>query len=305
MEDELDIVWNGLNEVNRSLDNGTPPSIQMRCVWWFERVYCALQKPGGPRAEHVYRRLQTWLDKDLQARVVPKIAAAADSGNAEQIFTIVAKSFADFCTLLRFAEIMLYYIGEVLRNKAGYGTIQEVFFSAFDSSVSAKVRGNPNCVHLLLQHGADVRKCRAAEYAHPFARSGDKETLLALLDAGCGADNVDDQGMTPLMCAAKEGHAECVQLLLERGADACKSDRGGLTAVHYTAVRNDVEMLRVLLASAADTVTLDPLFHVNRFAFVSDTYYLCALACGCRAIEVASFSEVSPIICGYSLSYRL
>ena len=141
--------------------------------------------------------------------------------------------------------------------------------------------GNADCARVLLQRGADASNCRSTEYAHIFARGGDKETLLALLDAGCGADTAGYEGMTPLMWAAEEGRTDCVQLLLEHGADAIKSDYGGLTAVHHTAVHNDVETLRVLLASAAGPVTLDPMFLANLFAFVSDTYFSCAIACGC------------------------
>ena len=142
MEDELDFVWDTLDEVNRSLDKGTPPSFRTETHrWWNEKIFRTVTagKPGGPRVETVYRRLQKWLDKDLQARVVPKIAAAADSANAEETFTIVAKSFADFCALLRFTEIMLKYIDDMVRGKMGHGTIRDAFFSAFDKSVSAKV----------------------------------------------------------------------------------------------------------------------------------------------------------------------
>ena len=46
-----------------------------------------------------------------------------------------------------------------------------------------------------------------------------------------------------------------------------------------------VETLRVLLASAAGPVALDRLLSARKILFVSDTYFLCALACGCRAIE--------------------
>ena len=77
-----------------------------------------------------------------------------------------------------------------------------------------------------------------------------------------------------------------------------------------------LEVLRMLLASTADTLALDPSFRSRFPPFTvtkqSDSLSF-ALACGCRAIEVSSLSEVSPalsavlpIICDYySLSYRL
>ena len=134
------IIWDVLNDVNRFLDNGTPLTykIQKRAEW-FQTIYITV-KSGKPKAENVYRRLQTWLDKDMQARVVPKIAAAADSGNAEETFTITAKSYTDFCTLLRFTESMLSYINQMVGARMGYGTIRDAFFTAFDKSVYAKVK---------------------------------------------------------------------------------------------------------------------------------------------------------------------
>ena len=140
-KDELKIIiLDVLDGVNCFLDKGTLPSYQIRTqATWYQTIYHTLTN-GKFKVEHVYRRLQTWLDEDMQARVVPKIATAADSGNAEETFTITAKSFADFCTLLRFTENMLSYIDQEARKKMGYGTIRDAFFTAFDKSVYAKVK---------------------------------------------------------------------------------------------------------------------------------------------------------------------
>ena len=69
----------------------------------------------------------------------------------------------------------------------------------------------------LTQRGADITKRdkggRTA--AHHAAMRGDKEALLALLDARCEIDAADSSNMTPLMYAAREGHVECVRLLVQ------------------------------------------------------------------------------------------
>ena len=138
---------------------------------------------------------------------------------------------------------------------------------------------------------------------HAYARCGDRDSLLALLNAGCDVDAKDNWDMTPLMYAANGGYTECAQLLLERGADASSPDEDQLTATHYAIVSGYLEILRLLLASAADPVTLGPLFII--LPFIGSNAVSFALACGCPlkapsdAIEAAKASVLRPIICGY------
>ena len=54
--------------------------------------------------------------------------------------------------------------------------------------------------------------------------------VQALLSEGADLTTLDDEGMTPLMVAAKAGAPETVQLLLRAGADPSPKDKLGYTA---------------------------------------------------------------------------
>lgn len=58
-----------------------------------------------------------------------------------------------------------------------------------------------------------------------FAKKGDANKVRKLLARNPSRHYVDDKGedgMTPLMYAAREGHADMVQILLDEGADVNK-----------------------------------------------------------------------------------
>ena len=135
----------------------------------------------------------------------------------------------------------------------------------------AATNGHTECLQLLIQRGADVRKRdkdgRTA--AHHAALRGRKELLLALLDAGCEIDGTDRSDMTPLMCAADEGHTECLQLLIQRGADANKRDKDGRTAAHFAAWRGYKETLLALLASECEINATD-YYEVTPLLYAAD-----------------------------------
>eukprot|EP01006_Ploeotia_vitrea_P047017 TRINITY_DN67080_c6_g10_i1.p1 TRINITY_DN67080_c6_g10~~TRINITY_DN67080_c6_g10_i1.p1 ORF type:complete len:562 (-),score=30.67 TRINITY_DN67080_c6_g10_i1:272-1906(-) len=57
----------------------------------------------------------------------------------------------------------------------------------------------------------------------------------------------DDNGVTPLMLAAKHGDEVAVKLLLDCGADWNMKDEGGFTALHHAMVHNQPAVLPALL----------------------------------------------------------
>ena len=71
----------------------------------------------------------------------------------------------------------------------------------------------------------------------------------ALLQEGADVNQVEDNGMTPLIYAAASGNLELVQLLLQSGADVSKEDGNGRTALDK-ATNNEREDVVKLLEEA-------------------------------------------------------
>lgn len=87
------------------------------------------------------------------------------------------------------------------------------------------------------------------EYCLPIA------LLSALLASGCGVDLVDEDGVTPLMVAARYGVLDNIKYLLQRGANANKMDNAGRTALFHAMrpnVNATIGAVRLLIASGAD-----------------------------------------------------
>ena len=88
---------------------------------------------------------------------------------------------------------------------------------------------------------------------HDAARSGDLETVTALLEADPELlDARDDNGMTALHWAARGVHAEVVIFLVKRGTDVTVRDDNQVTPLHSLAYRGATELVALVAASGAD-----------------------------------------------------
>ena len=79
---------------------------------------------------------------------------------------------------------------------------------------------------------------------HAAARSGDVDTLLAILEI----DSRDSDGATPLMSAAVNGRLNAFNFLLERGSDLSLKDNEGWTVLHRAAHGDNDEIIEKLLS---------------------------------------------------------
>lgn len=91
--------------------------------------------------------------------------------------------------------------------------------------------------------------------------SGRVRWIQGLLDAGCDANETDEQLQTPLMKAVHikrtDARAHVVRLLLKYGADAGKQDTELRTALCYAAMQPDREdIVRILVRSGNCQVNL-------------------------------------------------
>lgn len=104
------------------------------------------------------------------------------------------------------------------------------------------------------------------------AKSGDTERVKALLGEDKSLTDARDQdGSTPLHCAAWKGHEAVVELLLEAGADANaqnENDHWGTTPLHAAAQANQASIAQLLIDHGADLNAKDregrtPMFHTT------------------------------------------
>ncbi|KAK7476623.1 hypothetical protein BaRGS_00032169 [Batillaria attramentaria] len=74
----------------------------------------------------------------------------------------------------------------------------------------------------------------------------------------CSVDSVNDGGLTPLLCAAKEGHADICRMLLEAGADVnYRNQLSGQTPLLVAIDNKQEKAVKVLLDYGADVQLTD------------------------------------------------
>jgi ankyrin repeat protein len=94
------------------------------------------------------------------------------------------------------------------------------------------------------------------------AKSGDAATINCLLASNKALLNArDEDGSTPLHCAAWKGHVAAVQALLDAGADINahnSNDHWGTTPLHAAAHGNQKQVAQVLLKRGAQINAKNP-----------------------------------------------
>jgi ankyrin repeat protein len=115
-----------------------------------------------------------------------------------------------------------------------------------DDLVKAKV---------LLKTGANVNakgKYFGRRALFDAVRSGNKEMLQLLLDAGADVNARDNEGNTAIMNTYTQATAEIVRMLTNRGADVNAKDKDGNTALISMAVFDNYEVLQAFIDAGAD-----------------------------------------------------
>ncbi len=106
----------------------------------------------------------------------------------------------------------------------------------------------PNTVDfksIVYDRAAEERKILQA------ARDGDLAAVTMLVEQGVSVDAENQNGLTPLMFAARFRHAPVVAYLIEQGADVNRKAKNGLTAMRIARENGDQAIIDLLSAGGA------------------------------------------------------
>lgn len=128
--------------------------------------------------------------------------------------------------------------------------------------IQAAQKGAVDAVEAMLDSGADpgMRSSRGGRTAlHEAASFGNADVARLLIARGTDPSPRDDDGLTPLHCAALDlvGRAGAARLLVDAGVDLDAVDRNGATALHMMATFGHDEAIRTMLAAGADPTIRD------------------------------------------------
>ncbi|KAF6793448.1 37s ribosomal protein rsm22 [Colletotrichum musicola] len=145
---------------------------------------------------------------------------------------------------------------EAARLLLGHGASVDLQTSWGRSSLhlAAGTRGNVETVRLLLDQGADIRKC-SKDGSTPLsiaAWEGHVPIVELLLERGALTLATGTDGATPLWAAAGRGNVEVALLLLRHGSDIQAKTRDGDMALHAAAQQGYAKMVELLLDRGAD-----------------------------------------------------
>ncbi|MEE9580389.1 MAG: ankyrin repeat domain-containing protein, partial [Nitrosomonadaceae bacterium] len=104
---------------------------------------------------------------------------------------------------------------------------------------------------------ADLQKMltqvETLELLPEVAANGEIERVKLLISEGADVNVKNNEGLTPLHCAAREGHKEVVELLLAQDADVNIGDAGlNRTATEFAMKSNHTDIVQLLVSKGAD-----------------------------------------------------
>jgi len=147
---------------------------------------------------------------------------------------------------------------------AGRGDVVRVLLSQRvdpNSALEAAAQnGQASILRLLVESGAHVRGPKGGVILGLAAQSGNRDAVLYLLSQGADKDfvNVPDDGMTPLLYAARSSASGVVKALLEAHARVHTRTESGRTALILAAAWNEPAACKCLLLAGSDINARDP-----------------------------------------------
>jgi hypothetical protein len=107
-------------------------------------------------------------------------------------------------------------------------------------------------VETIATEAEEKRYGELQQTAIDFARSGETESLAAMLHHGLPVNLADAKGSSLLMLASYNGNLETARMLLEHGADVDRRNDRGQTPLGGVAFKGYEEIVALLLAHGAD-----------------------------------------------------
>nr|XP_020649805.1 ankyrin repeat domain-containing protein 24 [Pogona vitticeps] len=117
----------------------------------------------------------------------------------------------------------------------------------------AALKGNVDCLEVMLAHGADAMTTDGSGYAalHLSAKNGHPQCVSKLLQASCPVDIADSHGRTALHHAAVHGCISCLEILCDFKASLNMKDQDGATPLMLAVKMSHSELCRYLLHRGA------------------------------------------------------
>ena len=125
---------------------------------------------------------------------------------------------------------------------------------------TSKDYGDGAVPQLLLENGAsvNVRDKDGQTPLHLVSHHSSPDVVASLLKLGLDVDVLDNDRITPLLCALIfSGHSEAAQVLLEHGASVNVRDKDGKTPLHLASYHGFSDVVALLLRLGADMDALD------------------------------------------------
>jgi ankyrin repeat protein len=174
--------------------------------------------------------------------------AGAPGGYAHRTNPEVAKVAESLHAAIRNNDVPA--VARQLARAAGGVVLEYIDSNGATPLMSAARCGNPGCMALLIDAGADLNsKDDSGTTALHMAINCvcPKSAVEILIAAGAQVNPVDNCGWTPLILAAFTNSRDSVKLLLDAGANMDHQDNNGMTALHYAIAMDRIVVTAILI----------------------------------------------------------